>query len=1056
MAAARAAARRSSSSSSTCRLLVGLLLSLLVLGAAAVSEGHAGRQPGQLLAAEEAAAAGSSADSPPCFDKSGWTSMAKWSDLTIAIAYFSLPMELVYFARKSSDVPFRWLFLLFGAFIVLCGLTHLITLFLYTTWSHTVRNTLAITKLVTGIVSVFTAIALGKTLPELVSVEARQVFLQNQAEALLKEVGQMRVSEWHGRMERVITQRMRASLDRTQVVATTLQELARALALREAAIWFPADDGKAAGKKAGVSVGGGGYVRQSRIGPTSGPVTDNLTTVKASNHAVRNILNHSYATLIPPQDTAEMSSCVGGFHVGVRFPLPQLGVNAKQHHHIHHQNHSRLHQQRQVAISSQMGGDIESRHPQTRHRPRQGRASIGAISATAAHIQDIHRLTAKPRRVNTTPDMWSVLYSSTTTPNTSVESVDKSGGSFDGNSDVLPEQEFERFGILTLVIEVVADQLAVALSHAAVFEMAEDTLKALTEQNAALEVCLVMRSMCMWTMLSLRLQTLTPLKQVARREAEAATRARTEFLTVMNHELRTPMHAIIALTSLLVESPGLTQDQRTLVETVRRSGESLSALINDVLDFSRLENNRIELDTAPFHLYDAFHHTVAQCKPMLADKPVALYLTIEDDVPNVVTGDRTRFVQVVTNIVSNATKFTSVGEICIHVSVDSGPRAMSLSRVGPPHRFHRHGQLHIGDIGDEERNSDISINSPCSLLPPPTAVIDPVQPVSAVSRAIARRNADNGTAAADQATYIRVEVKDTGVGIDPDNISKLFNNFVQADSATTRRFGGTGLGLAISKRFVQLMGGEIWMESGGVGRGTLVQFVVRLERSQLHDATSLPSDITSPASSISSLSSPVADSSGAIVAEQPSKLVDENNAQKECEGDNADISTRGSTSSMSQALEISPTRQSSASAMARCFPSSPRLEGLTVLACDDNVVNQMVTRRLLERLGCRCLVVGSGRDCLDVLHNPTHGYRVLLLDLCMPLMDGFEVAKRMTEMCEDGSLVDRPLVVALTANADLDTRQRCIHAGMDAFIGKPIPLDALRDTLRSILKFGGA
>jgi ethylene receptor len=217
------------------------------------------------------------------------------------------------------------------------------------------------------------------------------------------------------------------------------------------------------------------------------------------------------------------------------------------------------------------------------------------------------------------------------------------------------------------------------------------------------------------------------------------------------------------------------------------------------------------------------------------------------------------------------------------------------------------------------------------------------------------------------------QVQDTGVGVNPHDIPKLFCKFLQSNSTTTRNNGGTGLGLAICKRFVNLMGGHIWVESEGLGKGTLVTFVVKL---------GLP--------------------------EHPNEL----------------------------------DRQM---AMRTDFT------GVRVLVTDDNGVNRMVTRGLLMRLGCEVTVVSSGRECLQVISQPGQSFKVLLLDVCMPDMDGYEVTIRIQEKF---ARHERPLLVALTANTDMATRERCLSLGMDRVILKPISLEKMRMVLTELLQFG--
>ncbi|KAA8549132.1 hypothetical protein F0562_000816 [Nyssa sinensis] len=291
------------------------------------------------------------------------------------------------------------------------------------------------------------------------------------------------------------------------------------------------------------------------------------------------------------------------------------------------------------------------------------------------------------------------------------------------------------------LVEVVADQVAVALSHAAILEESMHARDQLIDQNGALDF--------------------------ARQEAEMAIRARNDFLAVMNHEMRTPMHAIIALSSLLLETE-LTPEQRVMIETVLKSSNLLATLINDVLDLSRLEDGSLELDTGIFNLHAVFREVINLIKPIASVKKLSMNLFLGPDLPVYAVGDEKRLMQTILNIVGNAVKFTKEGSVLVVASVT---RPESLRDRRPP-EFH---------------------------------------PVSS-----------------DGHFYLRVQVKDSGCGIIPQDIPLLFTKFTQSRSALSRNNGGAGLGLAICKRFVNLMKGHIWIESEGIDKGSTVIFIVEL------------------------------------------------------------------------------------------------------------------------------------------------------------------------------------------------------------------------------------
>ncbi|KAI3693789.1 hypothetical protein L1987_76741 [Smallanthus sonchifolius] len=291
------------------------------------------------------------------------------------------------------------------------------------------------------------------------------------------------------------------------------------------------------------------------------------------------------------------------------------------------------------------------------------------------------------------------------------------------------------------LVTVVADQVAVALSHAAILEESMRARDQLMDQNFALNL--------------------------ARQEAEMAIHARNDFLAVMNHEMSTPMHAIIALSSLLLETE-LTPDQRAMIETILKSSNLLAALVNDVLDLSRLEDGSLELDNEAFNLHELFREVVRLISPIASVKNTSMALNCDLGLPVYGIGDEKRLMQIILNIVGNAVKFTKGG----HVSIQA------------------------------------SILSPGYLQEWQTSEFCPTM--------------------TDGMFYLIVQVKDTGSGIKQQDIPHIFTKFSEPRGSSNRGSSGAGLGLAICKRFVNLMGGHIWIESGGLGKGTTVAFLVKL------------------------------------------------------------------------------------------------------------------------------------------------------------------------------------------------------------------------------------
>ena len=258
------------------------------------------------------------------------------------------------------------------------------------------------------------------------------------------------------------------------------------------------------------------------------------------------------------------------------------------------------------------------------------------------------------------------------------------------------------------------------------------------------------------------------LKQ-AKEKAEAANKAKGHFIATISHEIRTPLNAIIGLSSFLTESE-MDEEQHNLIETIHSSGQSLLFLVNDILDFSKIEAGRMELEVQEYPLRLCFEDCAKLFKVRAAEKNVALPMNLDPELPEFALGDMERLRQIVQNLLGNALKFTESGSVEVRVS------KIELHEVPEIHRP------------------------------------DPLEPIGYLDQP--------------DHEYIRVDVKDSGIGIPEDRLHILFDAFSQADPSTTRKYGGTGLGLAICKRLVEAMGGEIWVDSSE-GKGTTFSFVVR-------------------------------------------------------------------------------------------------------------------------------------------------------------------------------------------------------------------------------------
>ncbi len=522
---------------------------------------------------------------------------------------------------------------------------------------------------------------------------------------------------------------------------------------------------------------------------------------------------------------------------------------------------------------------------------------------------------------------------------------------------------------------------------------------------------------------------------VAKEKAEEATGMKSMFLANMSHEIRTPMNAIIGLSHLALKTP-LNAKQRDYVSKVHNAGTSLLSIINDILDFSKIEAGKLDIESTDFKIDEVLSSVTTLTAQKAHEKGLEFLADVAPTIPQHLLGDPLRLGQILTNLVNNAVKFTEQGEIRLKIEL--------LEATG-------------------------------------------------------------------EKVQLKFSVRDTGIGMTPEQTAKLFQAFTQADMSTTRKHGGTGLGLTISRKLVEMMGGRIWIESEA-GVGSTFLFTVwlglgtatgsgKMLPEQLPHLNVLVVDDNSAAREILAealqgitghvdVASSGAEALAAVkqhdastpydlifmdwrmpgmdglqatrriksdelLHKQPAIVMvtafgrEEVREEAERLGIDAFLVKPVTKSMLVDTLVtlFAPTTAETAQAAAD-DQHAGRLTGARILLAEDNDINQQIAVELLEGVGAHMTVANNGREAVERLQQEPAAYDLVLMDLQMPVMGGYEATVKIRS---DARFAKLP-IIAMTAHATIEEKQKCLDAGMNDHISKPIDPGALFETVGRFYK----
>ncbi|MBF8276404.1 MAG: putative ATPase [Candidatus Brocadiaceae bacterium] len=478
-------------------------------------------------------------------------------------------------------------------------------------------------------------------------------------------------------------------------------------------------------------------------------------------------------------------------------------------------------------------------------------------------------------------------------------------------------------------LKILSSQMAISVENAQLYGYLEQKVEARTQELAR-----TLKEM----------EVLNDVLRQAKKVADEASSAKSEFVANISHEVRTPLNAVIGLAELALKTQD-TAAQKEYMEMIKASGESLLNLANDVLDLSKIESGKWELENMDFGLRETVQKGVGALAFQARMKGLDFQVSIAADVPDRLYGDPQSLRQVLTNLIGNAVKFTEKGEIVLSVSVERS--ATSLISV----------ERSATSFIPVERSSASLYKNAMKFTEKGDAVPDASAERSATSFTPVERS--GASLYKREPVILHFSVTDTGIGIPEEKQGRIFESFTQADSSVTRKYGGTGLGAAISKKLVELMGGDIWFESKP-GVGSAFHFKVTFAR---------------------------------------------------CEQERA----RG------------------------VCPAEDAIRPLNILLAEDNAFNQRVIADTLKMNGHQVTVAGNGKEAIEQWEKGT--YNLVLMDVQMPEMSGLEATEEIRR--REAERGGHTVIIAISANVMKEDREKCLQAGMDDYISKPVDTKAL-------------